>query len=288
VPDRRLGALADRVKRMKRGDEIDIRGRNRAQRLEDRRGAAECGSRARRFSSVDLGDPYREASGGTISYLLSERERLALGQIASRVRFGRGTTIYREGDPAQAVYNISSGVVSTSRTASDGSWAVVAFLFPDDLFGLAEEGVYVNAAAAVTAVVAWRLPIAALDALMHQDPTLEFHLLVKLCHELRQAQRHALILAAHRARVRLAMFILMLARSQQSRNESETDIYLPMTRSDIADYLGLTLAAVSRSFRLLESSDLLRFRDRRHLRILDRTRLENLVTPEIIADDPGA
>ena len=91
---------------------------------------------------------------------------------------------------------------------------------------------------------------------------------MKLCHELREAQRHALILARHRAQVRLAMFILMLARSQEARNENETDIYLPMTRSDIADYLGLTLATVSRSFRMLEGSDFVRFSNRRHLRIL--------------------
>lgn len=115
---------------------------------------------------------------------------------------------------------------------------------------------------------------------MRRDPTLKWHLLVKLCHELREAQRHALILARHRAQVRLAMFILMLARSQEARNESDTDIYLPMTRSDIADYLGLTLATVSRSFRMLEGRDFVRFSNRRHLRILDQTQLQGLVAPD--------
>lgn len=62
--------------------------------------------------------PCRETSGGKISYLLSEPERIALSRIASTARFSRGATIYREGDPAQAVYNISSGVVRTSRTSS--------------------------------------------------------------------------------------------------------------------------------------------------------------------------
>jgi CRP-like cAMP-binding protein len=230
--------------------------------------------------------PCREASGGKISYLLSEPERIALARIASTVRFSRGTLIYRQGDPDRFVYNISSGVVRTSRTAADGSRSVVAFLFPDDLFGLSEESVYVNTAAAVTAAVAWRLPVAALETLLRRDPILEWHLLVKLCHELREAQRHALILARHRALTRLAMFILMLARAQEARNESE-DIYLPMTRSDIADYLGLTLAAVSRSFRVLESRDLIKFIDRRHMRIVNRARLQSLATLDAGPGDLG-
>lgn len=83
------------------------------------------------------------------------------------------------------------------------------------------------------------------------------------------------------------MFILMLARAQEARNESETDIYLPMTRSDVADYLGLTLAAVSRSFRVLESCDLIRFIDRRHMRIVDRAQLQSLATPDSGTGDRG-
>jgi CRP/FNR family transcriptional regulator len=223
--------------------------------------------------------PYREASGGKISYLLSEPERDALARIGALARFRRGDVIYRLGEPAQAVYNISSGVVRTTRAADDRPNSVVAFLFPDDLFGLAEEGAYVNTAEAVTPVVAWRLPLAPLEALMRRDPMLEWHIVMKLCHELREAQRHALILVRHRALVRLAMFVLMLAHSQEARNESEADIYLPMTRSDIAGYLGLTLAAVSRSFRILQSRGLVRFSDRRHLRVLDFARLQALLVP---------
>jgi CRP/FNR family transcriptional regulator len=231
--------------------------------------------------------PYREHSGGKISYLLSESERIVLTQIASRVRLSRGALIYRQGEPAQFVYNISSGVVRTSRTTADGVRSVVAFLFADDLFGLAEEGLYVNTAEAVTAVVAWRLPVSGLEPLLRRDATLEWHLLVKLCHELREAQRHALILARHRALTRLAMFILMLGLSQEARNGSESDIYLPMTRSDIASYLGLTLAVVSRCFRLLQTRGIVGFSNRRHLKILDRVRLQGLVAPDASTDDRG-
>jgi len=232
--------------------------------------------------------PYREASGGKISYLLSEPERIALARIATTVRFARGAPIYQQGDAAQNVYNISSGVVRTSRTAADGSRSIVAFLFPDDLFGLAVEGTYVNNATAVTAVTAWRLPVAALEAVLRRDPTLEWHILVKLCHELREAQLHALILARHSALTRLAMFVLMLARSQEARNESDADIYLPMTRSDIGAYLGLTLAAISRSFRTMQGRGLVRFSDRRHLRIVDGAGLQGLVNLGATTSDPEA
>lgn len=229
--------------------------------------------------------PYSEASGGKISYLLSEPERAALARIASRVRFTRGAAIFREGEPAQALYNITSGVVRSSRTAAGGSRSILAFFFPDDVFGLAEEGLYVNTATAVTAVLAWRIPIAALERLLRQDAILAWHLLVKEHDDLRGAQRHSLILAHHGALARLAMFLLMLARSQEARNESASTIALPMTRSDIADYLGLTLAAVSRSFRALESRALVAFADRRHLRIRDRAQLQSLVGLAARADE---
>jgi CRP-like cAMP-binding protein len=159
----------------------------------------------------------------------------------------------------------------------DGTRAVIGFFFPDDLLGLAEEGAYVNSAEAVTAMTAYRLPISALQNLLRRDATLEWHLLVKLCHELREAQRHAVILKQHGALARLALFLQMLDLSPQARNGARDEIYLPMTRSDIADYIGFSLAAVSRSFRALAARHLISFRDRRHLSITDHARLASLI-----------
>lgn len=221
--------------------------------------------------------PFRKASDGCVVPLLSERERGMLARIASLVRFPRGATIYREGDHAGFVYNIAEGAVRTFRTLPDGTRHIAAFLFAGDLIGLAEEGNYVNQAEAVTSVAAYRLPLAALDHLVHNDPSLDYQLLLKLSHELRQAQRHGLILARHDALGKIAMFVDMFDRSQPSGGSGTVEISLPMSRSDMADYLGISLAAVSRSFRILTGRNIFRFTDRRHLQIVDRAGFEALV-----------
>jgi CRP/FNR family transcriptional regulator len=110
--------------------------------------------------------------------------------MASIVRFRKGEVIYRQNAPADAVFNIISGVVSAHQTSTDGREHMVAFLLPDDIFGLAAEGGYTNSTKAITPVSAYRLPIAALRGRLTKDAELEFHVICKLCEELRQAQQH--------------------------------------------------------------------------------------------------
>jgi CRP-like cAMP-binding protein len=224
---------------------------------------------------------FHKSSDGSIVPLLSERERSLLAGVASLVRFARGAVIYREGDPADFVYNVAHGVVKAFRTLPDGGRHIASFLFAGDLLGLAEEGVYSNETEAVTAVTAYRMPIGALDDLARREPLLDYRLLVKLTHELREAQRHGLILARHDASGKIAMFVQALERLQKQRGLDTSEIYLPMSRSDIADYIGISLSAVSRAFRTLVSRNIVRFSDRRHLRIVDATRFEALAASRI-------
>jgi len=220
--------------------------------------------------------PFREKSDGRPLQLLSDRERGQLAQIATLVRFRRGAPLFHEGAPADAIYNIAVGVAKTFRTLPDSTKRVAAFLFPDDLLGLAEEGRYVNSAEAVRPITAYRLPLAALENLLRSDPTLEFHVLCKVCHALRESQRHAFLLGRRRALPKIAMFVQMLNRSEQARGIGAAAIYLPMTRTDIADYIGMSLPAVCRSFAVIERRGLVRFRGKRHLQIIDQAGLDSL------------
>ena len=97
------------------------------------------------------GDPWA-ASAGKMRQLLSEEERARLAVLASIVRFKKGENIYCEGQRADAVFNIITGVVKSYKTAPDGSEHITAFLFPDDLFGLSEEGRCMNSTKAITSV----------------------------------------------------------------------------------------------------------------------------------------
>jgi len=218
--------------------------------------------------------------------LFSHEERAQLSLIASIVRFKKGNQIYHQADQAGAVFNIISGVVKTYRTMPDKAEHITAFLFADDLFGLTEEGRYVNSAKAVTAVTAYRIPIAALEARLRKDATLEFHVICKLCHQLRETQRHAVLLGRRNALAKVATFIQMLEQVQAAGDESTRELNLPMSRSDIADYVGMSLETVSRSLRTLERRRIVDFRGRHQARILDHRQLETLAArPEGDADD---
>lgn len=207
--------------------------------------------------------------------LLSDVERARLAKIASIVRFKKGEEIYHEADEAEASFNIVSGVVSAYQASPEGNH-ITAFLYPGDLFGLSEEGRYVNTTRAATPVVAYKMPLAAVRRALDNSADLDVNVIIKLCEELRQAQRHAFILAQRRAATRLAMFLDLQEQLQLSRGEPAAEIYLPMDRSSIADYLGLTLAAVGRAFRTLASGKIISLRDRHHVKMIDRNALGHL------------
>jgi CRP-like cAMP-binding protein len=225
-------------------------------------------------------DPWalQRSSHGRMHQLLSDDERSRLAVIASIVRFRKGAEIYRESDRAEAVFNIISGVAKAYRRGLDGKEHIAAFLFPEDLFGLAQEGCYANSLKALTPVTAYRIPVTALRSRLVADAALEFHVIAKLCHELRQTQRHAFMLASRRTLSKLTMFLQMLEQLQTTNGRSTNEIYIPMDRSDIADYIGTTLAAVSRAFRTLTARGVLQIRDRRHMKVINRDAFEKLAS----------
>ena len=86
----------------------------------------------------------------------------------------------------------------------------------------------------------YRIPVTALDAKLRKDSGLDFQIICKLCHELREAQCHAFLLSRRHAVGRLGLFLQMLENSQIVRGEGAGEIYLPMSRSDIGNYIGIS------------------------------------------------
>lgn len=223
--------------------------------------------------------PFRHGENGFPMPILSEIERGRLALIATVVHFPRGAVLHQQGDDLVCIHDIIHGVVKAYHPAADGHRTILGFLFPGDLVGLAENNRYVNTAEAVTSVTAYRLPIAPLERLLRRDPDLELHFLCKVCHELRGAQRHAILLARQDASGRIALFLHLL-RGQGARDGRRAIILtLPMRRSDIAEYVGLSMEAVSRALRGLERDGILHFHDPRTVEIADLARFEQLVEP---------
>jgi CRP-like cAMP-binding protein len=217
-------------------------------------------------------------AAGVATQLLTERHRQNLSGLATSLNVPRRTIFYREDTPAEWVFMISKGVVKSYRELPCGKRHIATFVFPGDVFGLAENGRFVNTTQAITRVTLYRIPVDALKDLLLRDADLQFRFLVKVTHQLREAQRHTINVTRHTATGKFAMFIKMLERDEHWRAESSgpRTLMMPMTRTDIADYLGLSPEAVSRTTSRLVRRGILAFPDRHRVRILNPSELDRL------------
>jgi CRP/FNR family transcriptional regulator, anaerobic regulatory protein len=155
--------------------------------------------------------------------------------------------VFRDGDPALFVYQIEAGHVCLYRVLSDGRRQVVDFAFPGDFVGLGAMNHYTVSAQTSDAVRLKCYPVASLQALVRSDPDLSLELYKAVSQSL-QAARELLITVCQRTAIeRVATFLLNLLQRNARRGQPSRDIVLSMTRTDIANFLGLTIETVSRT-----------------------------------------
>ena len=223
-----------------------------------------------------LSIPFLEAPTGSRSdWSLTDRERQQLATIATRLRLPPRMVLFREEGPAKWVFAISEGMVKVFRDLPSGKRRIVTFLFARDISGLAKNGRYVNTAQTVTPVTVYRMPVDAVTEILHHDAKLQFRVLSKVTHELRKAQRRSIVVTRRDAAGRLAMFLCTIQQDAPSAGPAGT-IALPMTRSDIGDYLALSLESVIRASSELERRGIVKFEHRHLVRVLDQVRLTAL------------
>lgn len=207
--------------------------------------------------------------------VLTPAQRRRLEAIATKLELRPRALVYRAGTPADFVFVNSAGVVKSVQELPSGRRRITSFWFAGDLFGVAQKGKYVYSTLAVTAATVYRLPLAELRALLIADGLLQYQFLSKITHEYREAQRQKLLLIRRDAVGRVAMFLRMLER--RSPGPRPDTIAVPISRSDIASYLGVTLESVSRAKTKLEAMGIVDWSERQVARILDRPRFDKLV-----------
>ncbi len=180
--------------------------------------------------------------------------------------------IYGEEEPAQFLYEVVSGAVRTSKLLSDGRRQVCSFYLPGDIFGLDAGELHRFSAEAVTTSVVRVLDRRRVTAAAEREGGLRSQLLSLTAHELCHAHDHVLLLGRKSATERVVAFLLEMAARQPRRPAVD----LPMSRSDIADYLGLTVETVSRTLSELESSGAIRRTTSRSIVLRDQARLRRL------------
>jgi CRP/FNR family transcriptional regulator len=209
------------------------------------------------------------------SQILSEAQRLQLGSIAVELRVRPRTILYREETSAEWAFVVREGALKAFRDLPSGKRCVTAFLFSDDICGLAENGLYVNSLQAITNAVVHRIRFDALEELLRRDAALEFEFLCKLAHELRESQRQTIAVMRRTAAERLAWFLRML---EQRQSAEQGHIHLPMRRADIASYLGLTPEAVTRGCAELQRNGLITFSGIHQANVANRTAFDRLAS----------
>jgi CRP/FNR family nitrogen fixation transcriptional regulator len=168
--------------------------------------------------------------------------------MGASLAFARNEEVYGEGEPAEYLYTVQSGCVRTSKILKDGRRQIGSFYLPGDVFGLEAGDEHSFSAEALAPTTVRIVKRKALTSRAACDSAMASQLLKLTATELHRSQCHILLLIKS-AQERVAGFLLEMAGRKHTANEIE----LPMSRQDIADYLGLTIETVSRTLTQLEN-----------------------------------
>lgn len=162
-------------------------------------------------------------------------------------RHAAGKTLFWEGDDASHVFELVEGVLRIVKIIGDGRRAITGFLYPGDLVGVSMRDAYLYSVEAVNAVAVRRFASASFQEAINLSAELRPQLFAKLCDEMAAAQDQMVLLSRKNAEERISSFLISLARRLSQNTQIASAVEIPMTRLDIADYLGLTIETVSRT-----------------------------------------
>ncbi|MBP0581079.1 helix-turn-helix domain-containing protein [Labrys sp. LIt4] len=185
-------------------------------------------------------------------------------------------TLLRQGDPCRKVYSLTSGMLRLFTDLPDGRRQITGFLLPGDYLGLVDDDVHSQSAEAVVASQLCAFPIRQMELLMGEFPSLRDRLHRMTRAALRQAHDSQLMLGRLAPLEKLAGFLLMLDARANRQPRGGRVLQLAMSRTDIADHLGLTIETVSRCFTRLKMQGLIRLPDAHLVEILHEDRLADI------------
>jgi CRP/FNR family transcriptional regulator, nitrogen fixation regulation protein len=192
--------------------------------------------------------------------------------MGARMSYARNVEIYGEGEPAEYLYKVISGAVRICKLLDDGRRQVTAFHLPGEIFGLELGQEHRFSAEAISDSSILVVKRSAVLALAGRDSEVARQLWSLTADALQRVQDHMLVLGCMNAKERVAAFLLQMARRTSDGNELE----LPMSRQDIADYLGLTIETVSRTITQLENDATIRLPSSRRIELRNRAALGQL------------
>ena len=198
-----------------------------------------------------------EARPLSVCNAIPDADLARLATIAAVANVPAGQCFIDEGEPARCFFNVTAGTAKLFKLLPDGRRQITGFVGPGHFLGLAVSDTYAFSAEAIESVRFCRFQRDKLRALLDDFPEMEKRLLEVAANELVAAQEQMLLLGRKTARERLASFLLAWSRQGMPPGHSCQRFSLPMTRHDIADYLGLTVETVSRTLTRLRTEGLI-------------------------------
>lgn len=194
-----------------------------------------------------------------------------LNDIIQRGRpLQKGEYLYRANDAFQSVFAIRSGAVKALTLSDSGSEQITGFYLPGEVVGM--DGIadnrYTNSVIALETSSVCEIPFSRMEDLSLQIPSLQRHFFQLLSREITQDQHIISLLGKSSAETRIAALLVSISERNSRRQLSATQFYLPMSRTDIGNFLGLTIETVSRIFSRLQKQGLLAV-DKKEITILD-------------------
>ncbi len=189
-------------------------------------------------------------------------------------RFAPGQAVFWEGDEATHLFEVAAGMLRALRLLGDGRRIIVGFMRPGDLLGVSLKERYLYTVEAVSPVELRRFPRRRFEDEVARHSNLQQQLFSRLRDEMTAAQDQAVLLSRRCAEEKLANFFLLMRRNENCKRTPIVD--LPMTRLDIADYLGMTIETVSRTITKLANSGVIATPGRRSVMVLKMETLRAL------------
>jgi CRP/FNR family transcriptional regulator len=193
-----------------------------------------------------------------------ELERIEHRLVASRRKVARGETLFRAGDRADAVFAVRTGFFKTFARSQQGNEQITGFQMAGELIGLSgiDSGVHQVDAVALEDSQICVVPLAELEALEREVPSLQARFHRVMSHEIAVGHEAMLQLGSMHAEERVAAFLLNLMHRLGARGFSATSLLLRMSRDEMGTFLGLTAETVSRTLTGFQAKGLLVVRQR--------------------------
>lgn len=229
---------------------------------------------------------YTKVAGGDLTRSVTAPAGACLGERARPAWSPRslgevevlraGTILYRQDDPASHLYRLVDGMVGTFLLTENGGRRVTGFLSEGDYFGSVFSGRYRSSAQAITECTVFRMSRRDWPDGDLSDPPHGRIVLDAMESELRVAEDHVLLLGGVTACARVAAFLLYLSKRAARRGEPDNPVSIPMTRYDIADFLGTTSESVSRCLTKLKQSGAIGMDAPDRITLIDRRALSDI------------